>query len=62
MLLFHLYKISFFNFLCFLTYNIVYPNYCQSYEKSCRSMKSETLNLKTITKELDFLRKTVIIQ
>ena len=26
------------------------------------SMKSETLSLKTIIKEMDFLRKTVIIQ
>ena len=26
------------------------------------SMKSKTLSLKTIIKELDFLRKTVIIQ
>ena len=31
-------------------------------EKKCLSMKSETLSLKTIIKELEFLRKTVIIQ
>ena len=30
--------------------------------KRCLSMKSETLSFKTIIKELDFLRKTVIIQ
>ena len=31
-------------------------------QKRCLSMKSETLSLKNIIKELDFLRKTVIIQ
>ena len=30
--------------------------------KRCQSMKSETLYLKTIINELDFLWKTVIIQ
>ena len=30
-------------------------------KKRCMSMKSETLSLKTIIKEMDFLRKTVII-
>ena len=29
--------------------------------KSCMSMKSETLPLKTITNKLDFLKKAVII-
>ena len=29
--------------------------------KRCQSMKSETLSLKTIINELDFLKKTVII-
>ena len=31
-------------------------------QKRCMSMKSKTLSLKTIIKELDFLRETVIIQ
>ena len=30
--------------------------------KRCHSMKMKTLPLKTIIKELDFLKKTVIIQ
>ena len=30
--------------------------------KRCQSMKSETSSLKTIINELDFLRKTVVIQ
>ena len=31
-------------------------------QKWCQSMKSETLSLKTIINELNFLRKTVAIQ
>ena len=30
--------------------------------KRCQSMEPETLSLKTIINELDFVRKTVIIQ
>ena len=62
MLFFHPYKIFFFNFSCFLKYINVYPKYCQSYKIISLSMKSKTLCLKTIIKELDFLKKAVIIQ
>ena len=52
MLFFHLYKITFFYFLCFSLYNNVYPKYCQSDKKRCQSMKSGTLSLKTIRNKL----------
>ena len=41
--------------MCFPLYNI-YPKYCQSYKK-CQLIKSKTLSLKTIIKELDFQKQ-----
>ena len=60
MLFFDLYKIIF-SLLCFLIYNNVYPKHYQSYVKGL-PMTLEILSLKTITNELDFLKKAVIIQ
>ena len=38
-----------------------YAKHCQSYKKRCLSITSETLSLKTIIDELDFLNKAVIV-
>ena len=60
MLFLRLYKIHFL-LSCFPIQDNLYPKYCKSYKK-CQSMKSETLSLKAIIKEYQFLRKKIIIQ
>ena len=49
-------------FLRFHIYNNIYSKYCHSNKKRYQPIKSETLSLKTIINESNFLRKTVIIQ
>ena len=42
--------------------NNAYPMHCQCYKRRCQPIKSEILSLKSVTIELDFLMKAVIIQ
>ena len=38
----------------------VYPKYCQCYKKDDINQKTQTLSMKTIINELDFLKKVII--
>ena len=58
----YLYKKIFFFFFVFLVYNDVYFEHTERYKKDNNQITQNTLYSKTITDELDFLKKTVVIQ
>ena len=58
----YLYKKIFLFFFVFLVYNDVYLEHAERYEKDNNQIAQNTLYSKTITDELDFLKKAVVIQ
>ena len=58
----YLYKKIFLFFFVFLVYNDVYFEHTERYKKDNNQITQNTLYSKTITDELDFLKKTVVIQ